>query len=74
MLPITSYAQSIKGRVIDELSQPLPFANIILLSLNDSLYIQGTISKDNGMFIYNQETSETSEIFRCNPKHIQWVA
>lgn len=50
MLPIVSYAQSIKGRVIDELSQPLPFANIILLSLNDSSYIQGTISKDNGMF------------------------
>ena len=50
ILPKTSYAQSISGRIIDELSQPLPFANIILLSQNDSSYIQGTVSKDNGMF------------------------
>lgn len=50
ILPKTSYAQSISGRIIDELSQPLPFANIILLSQNDSSYIRGTVSKDNGMF------------------------
>lgn len=45
-----SQAQTLTGKVIDESNQPLEFANIVLLSLPDSTFIQGTISDQTGIF------------------------
>ena len=37
-------AQTVSGKLIDENSQPLPYANVVLLSLPDSAFVNGTIS------------------------------
>ena len=38
----------VKGRVIDEKSNPMAFANVTLLSVADSSYINGGVCNDNG--------------------------
>ena len=50
LVAIASTAQSISGRVIDEQAQPMPFANVVLLSCSDSAYIAGAVTKDDGSF------------------------
>ena len=52
---IASFAQTITGRVIDELSQPLAFANVVLLNSADSSFVKGVITKDDGTFIIDAE-------------------
>ena len=52
---IASFSQSITGRVIDELSQPMAFANVMLLNGADSSFIKGAITKDDGTFIINAD-------------------
>ena len=37
-------AQTVSGKLIDENGQPLPYANVVLLSLPDSAFVGGTIS------------------------------
>lgn len=46
-------AQTIEGRVIDSQKQPLAFVNIVALTLNDSVFVQGTISDEEGNFKMN---------------------
>ena len=46
----TVQAQSLTGKLIDEHNHPLPFANIVLLSLPDSAFVAGTVSGDDGTF------------------------
>lgn len=43
-------AQTVSGKLIDENSQPLPYANVVLLSLPDSTFVTGTISGEDGSF------------------------
>ena len=43
-------AQSLTGKLIDENNQPLPYANIVLLSLPDSAFVAGVVSGDDGTF------------------------
>ena len=50
LVAIASTAQGISGRVIDEQAQPMPFANVVLLSCSDSAYIAGAVTKDDGSF------------------------
>ena len=47
---ITSTAQSISGRVISEQSQPMPFANVMLVNRADSAFVAGAVTKDDGTF------------------------
>ena len=35
---------TVTGKVIDEQQQPVPYANIVLLSLPDSTFVAGSIS------------------------------
>ena len=46
MMTMTSSAktQDWGGRVIDEKGEPMPFVNVVLLSLPDSAFVQGTSS------------------------------
>ena len=44
-------AQTFTGKVVDEKSQPLPYANVVLLSLPDSAFVTGTVSDESGAFI-----------------------
>ena len=50
ILPVSLSAQTISGKLIDENSQPLPYANVTLLSLPDSAFVNGTISSEDGTF------------------------
>ncbi len=43
-------AQSVRGLVMDEEHSPIPFANVILLQ--DSLYVDGTITNGEGLFLF----------------------
>lgn len=49
-IPIMISAQTVSGKLIDENSQPLPYANVVLLSLPDSAFVSGTISGEDGSF------------------------
>lgn len=40
----------IHGKVVDDQSQPLPYANVVLLSLPDSAFVTGTVSDESGSF------------------------
>ena len=52
MLSATTFAiaQNINGRIIDEQSQPMPFANVVLVNRSDSAFIAGAVTKDDGTF------------------------
>ena len=43
-------AQNITGRIIDEQSRPMPFANVMLVNRTDSVFIAGAVTKDDGTF------------------------
>ena len=56
---IGSFAQSaFSGKLIDESNQPLPYANVVLLSLPDSVFVTGTISDTNETFALKTEKSD----------------
>ena len=38
------------GRVIDEKGEPMPYVNVILLSLPDSVFVQGGMTYEQGVF------------------------
>ena len=42
--------QDFGGRVIDEKGEPMPFVNVVLLSLPDSAFVQGSMTDEQGMF------------------------
>ena len=50
LVVIASNAQRISGRVNDEHSQPMPFANVVLVNRADSSFIAGAVTKDDGTF------------------------
>ena len=56
-LPENLSAQSVSGKLVDENSYPLPYANVVLLSLPDSAFVSGTISGEDGTFTL-EATSE----------------
>ena len=48
-------AQTFTGKVVDEKNQPLPYANVVLLSLPDSAFVTGTVSDESGAFSLRSE-------------------
>ena len=38
------------GRVIDEKGEPMPYVNVVLLSLPDSAFVQGAMTDEHGVF------------------------
>lgn len=46
----SSFAQNIKGRVVDNNNAPLPGANVLLLSKADSAYLEATTTREDGQF------------------------
>ena len=43
-------AQNIKGKIVDEKGQPLAFANVVLLNKQDSAFVKGVVSGEDGHF------------------------
>ena len=58
LVAIASNAQGISGRVIDEQSQPMAFANVVLLNRTDSVFIVGAVTKDDGTFTIEKEKQD----------------
>lgn len=58
--PILSRAQTISGRVLDENSAPLPFANVALCSATDSSVIAGVTTNSNGAFSLANQSNNKS--------------
>ena len=52
------------GRVIDEKGEPMPFVNVVLLSLPDSAFVQGAITDEQGMF--KIVTNVTNGVFKVS--------
>ncbi len=52
MMTIIAFAetQDWSGRVIDEKGEPMPFVNVVLLSLPDSTFVKGGMTDDQGIF------------------------
>ena len=52
MMTMTAHGetQDWGGRVIDEKGEPMPFVNVVLLSLPDSAFVQGGMTDEQGMF------------------------
>ncbi|MEM8763038.1 MAG: outer membrane beta-barrel protein [Bacteroidota bacterium] len=48
--PIWSQNFEISGKVVDQDNEPIPFANIVLLTVSDSTFVKGTASDEKGMF------------------------
>jgi hypothetical protein len=46
-------AQTISGKVIDESSNPIEFANVVLLQTADSAFLAGTTTDSAGIFLFN---------------------
>lgn len=46
------------GKVIDETGQPVPYANVLLLSVVDSSAISGGVSNESGVFVVPFEPSK----------------
>lgn len=51
---LSAQTHHITGIVTDSQSEPLPFANVLLL--NDSTFIEGTVTDENGGFILKKST------------------
>lgn len=49
-------AQTLSGKLVDEKNEPLPYANVVLLSLPDSTFVAGTISGEDGTFSLDATT------------------
>ena len=52
-------AQNITGRIIDEQSQPMPFANVVLVNRVDSAYVAGAVTKDDGTFSISTDKQDS---------------
>lgn len=50
LVAIATEAQSISGRVIDELFQPMESVNVVLLNRTDSAFVAGAVTLEDGTF------------------------
>jgi hypothetical protein len=59
MMTMTAQAkiQDWGGRVIDEKGEPMPFVNVVLLSLPDSAFVQGAMTDEQGVFMIVTEVN-----------------
>ena len=52
LMTVTAFAKTpdVTGTVLDEKGEPMPFVNVVLLSLPDSTFVQGAMSDEQGHF------------------------
>ena len=51
---LSSVAQVITGKVVDENNTPLDFVNVVLVNKNDSTFISGAITNEDGSFLFEE--------------------
>lgn len=57
-------AQNVKGKIVDGTGKPVSFANVVLLNRQDSSFVKGTISGNDGGFLI--ETSCVNGIIKVS--------
>lgn len=50
-------AQNISGKIVDAKGEPLAFANVVLLNRQDSAFVKGAVSGENGCFSIDSSCS-----------------
>jgi hypothetical protein len=52
LMTVSAFAQNqnLVGHITDEKGDPMPFVNVVLLSLPDSTFVQGTVTDEQGSF------------------------
>ena len=52
MIALSAVAKTpdVNGKVVDENGEPMPFVNVVMLSMPDSAYVQGGITDEQGAF------------------------
>ena len=75
MTTMMSFAKSydVSGRVIDENGEPMPYVNVVLLSLPDSAFVQGAMTNEQGMFNIVTDKSEGLLKITCVGYETQYV-
>ena len=53
LITLSAFAQyqNLVGHITDENGEPMPFVNVMLLSLPDSTFVQGTVTDERGAFL-----------------------
>ena len=51
---LSSQEYTISGKVVDAENKPVSFANVVVLRSNDSTFVRGTSTDDNGDFLINK--------------------
>ena len=49
--------QNITGCLVDDNKAPIPYANVVLLSLPDSIFLGGVVTDDSGYFCFEKPDS-----------------
>lgn len=57
-ISVSLHAQTVSGRLVDEESRPMAFANVVILSPEDSSYVAGTVSREDGTFSLNNSSGQ----------------
>ena len=57
LVPLYSCGQDLKGEVVDERLNAIPFANVALYS-EDSMFVAGTVTDEAGAFELNDTTAK----------------
>lgn len=50
LFPFTTFAQQLEGSLLNSKQEPVSYANIVVLALPDSTFLQGAVSDENGKF------------------------
>ena len=56
---VSMMAATFTGIVVDENTQPLPYANVVLLNSSDSTYLAGTTTSEDGTFTLTSDKPNT---------------
>ncbi len=57
---IGCWAKGIRGTIVDEIGQPTPFVNVVLMS--DSTFIDGKVTDDTGGFMFENADSTANKV------------
>lgn len=60
----TAMGQNYNGKVVDADNQPVPYANVVMMSLPDSAFVCGTVSDVDGNFAL--ECNKTGDLLRVS--------
>ena len=63
----------VSGKVIDENGEPMPYVNVVLLSLPDSAFVQGNVTDEQGMFRIVTDKSDGLLKLSCMGYETQYV-